>query len=159
MEWGPIAPYLLAACGVVLLLAGIQDARRRTIAHWQVIAVIVLAPLYWMATGLAPWPDMAWRVGAAIATLMLFLIPFHFGWMAGGDVKLLAALALWLPPSLLLPGLQIVALVGGLVTLPFWIAKRRGTAVDQRAVEVPYGVAIAAGGLIMLCEPIVNQFG
>lgn len=159
MGWEPIAPYLLATCGLVLLLAGIQDARRRTIAHWQVLAVIGLAPLYWLATGLAPWPDMAWRLFAGVATLILFLVPFHFGWMAGGDVKLLAALALWLPPMLLLPALQIIALVGGLVTLPFWIARLRRQVADQVPVEVPYGVAIAAGGLIMLCKPIVNQFG
>jgi prepilin peptidase CpaA len=158
MGWEPIAPYLIAACGIVLLFAGVQDARSRTIAHWQVIAVILLAPLYWIASGLSPWPDMAIRLAAGIGTLMLFLIPFAFGWMAGGDVKLLAALALWLPPELLLVALQVVAIVGGIVTLPFWLARRRQG--DGKApVEVPYGVAIAAGGLIMLSKPIVNQFG
>lgn len=159
MGWEPIAPYLLASCGLVLLLAGVQDARSRTIAHWQVIALILLAPLYWVALGLNPWPDMAWRLGAGVLTLCVFLIPFHFGWMAGGDVKLLAALALWLPAGLLLPALQIITLMGGIVTLPFWLARRRAPQPDAPPVEVPYGVAIAAGGLIILCEPIVNQFG
>lgn len=158
MGWEHIAPYLIVACGAVLLLAGIQDARFRTIAHWQVIAVILLAPLYWVASGLAFWPDMVMRLAAGFGVLAVFLIPFALGWMAGGDVKLLAALALWLPPELLLVALQVVAIVGGIVTLPFWIARRwRG---DRKTpVEVPYGVAIAAGGLIMLGKPIINQFG
>lgn len=158
MGWEHIAPYLIVACGGVLLLAGIQDARFRTIAHWQVITVILLAPLYWVASGLAFWPDMVVRLGAGIGVLAVFLIPFALGWMAGGDVKLLAALALWLPPELLLVALQVVAIVGGIVTLPFWIARLwRG---DRKTpVEVPYGVAIAAGGLIMLGKPIINQFG
>ena len=158
MGWEHIAPYLIVACGIVLLLAGIQDARFRTIAHWQVIAVIALAPLYWMASGLSPWPDMAVRLAAGIGVLTVFLVPFAFGWMAGGDVKLLAALALWLPPELLLVALQVVAIVGGIVTLPFWIA-RRWRGAGKAPVEVPYGVAIAAGGLIMLGKPIINQFG
>lgn len=157
MGWNPIAPITLALLAALLLAAGIEDARHRTIGHAKVLAIIALAPLFWASTGLAPWPGMAVQAAIGLGVLVLFLVPFALGWMAAGDVKLLAALALWLPAGQLLPALQLVALAGGAVTLPFWIQQRRRG--SREPVEVPYGVAIAMGGLLILREPIINQFG
>jgi prepilin peptidase CpaA len=65
--------------------------------------------------------------------------------LGGGDVKLLAASALWTGSAALLPFLTATALAGGLLAAVFLVFARRG----GRRVALPYGVAIAAGGLLV----------
>lgn len=150
------ATLLLAALGLLLVLAGIEDARRREIADWKNIAIAVLAPAWWIANGLSPWPDMAWMLAGGIAVFALFALAFHFGMMGGGDVKMLAALALWLPPGPLVWMLVLMSLLGGALTVVMladkWIAKR------QSPPEIPYGVAIAIAAIVVIYEPNFNQF-
>ncbi len=68
--------------------------------------------------------------------------------LAGGDVKLLTALALWLRPVLFAKLLLIMALVGGLLTvgMGMWHLMRR----RKDRLKIPYGVAIATAGLCVL---------
>ncbi len=65
--------------------------------------------------------------------------------MGGGDVKLLTALALWIEPTLFLKLLIVMALAGGVLTIVMgmWHIMRR----QRDRIAVPYGVAIAFGGL------------
>ena len=56
-----------------------------------------LAIPFWWAIGLPLWPDVAIQVGVAALVFGLFAIAFAMGAMGGGDVKLIGALALWLP--------------------------------------------------------------
>ena len=146
---------LLAALGALLLAAGIEDARRRTIANGTNAAVALLAPAWWWAQGLGLWPDVAVQLGFATIVLLLFAGAFALGMMGGGDVKLIAALALWLPVGPFLTLLMVMSLAGGAVTVLMMIDRRlrRGEGV----LEVPYGVAIAFAGLLALREPILNQ--
>ena len=55
----------------------------------------------------------AWR----LAVFAVFAGLFALGLMGGGDVKLLGALALWLPWQAMSTLLVIMALVGGVITL------------------------------------------
>jgi len=73
---------------------------------------------------------------------------FAAGILGGGDVKLLAALALWLPWQPFLSLIIIMSLVGGVLTLVAgaWHIARR----QRDKLEIPYGVAIAAAGLWVL---------
>ena len=59
----------------------------------------MLAIPFWWSLGLALWPDVALQLGVAALVFGLFAIAFAFGAMGGGDVKLVAAIALWLPPT------------------------------------------------------------
>ncbi|KTT72840.1 peptidase [Sphingomonas endophytica] len=142
--------------GALLLSAGIQDVRTREIANWKNAAIALLAPLWWASIGLSPWPDMAVQVGGAALVFALFVVAFALGQMGGGDVKLIGALALWLPPMHLLDMLLAMSLIGGALTLAMLIERRLRQ--DSAAVEVPYGVAIAIAGLLSLREPLLNQF-
>ena len=47
----------------------------------------------------------------------LFAIAFRFGAMGGGDVKMAAALALWLPLAGVVKLLVIMSIAGGVLTL------------------------------------------
>jgi len=156
MGWNIALPILILLLGGLLVSAGIEDARTREIANWKTAAVALLAPVWWVASGLDPWPDMALQVGVALGVFALFLLAFHFGMMGGGDVKLIVALALWLPFPALLSMLMVMSIVGGLVTVVMMIEHRIKKSSGQ--IEVPYGVAIAVAGLLALREPLLNQF-
>src|SRR5919107_578966 len=88
---------LLGALGLLLVSAGIEDARSRNIANWKNAAIALLAPAWWWANGLALWPDVAIQIGVASIVFVFFVGAFAIGQMGGGDVKMLGALALWLP--------------------------------------------------------------
>ena len=151
------ATLLVGALALLLVSAGIEDARRREIANWKNAAIACLAPLWWVANGLHIWPDMALELGVALLVFAFFAGAFALGQMGGGDVKLIAALALWLPLQPLIWTLVVMSLLGGGLTLLLLIEKwvRR----QQKIPEIPYGVAIAIAGLITLREPIFNHFG
>lgn len=146
---------ILGALALLLVSAGIEDARRREIANGKTIAIALLAPLWWLASGVAVWPDLAIQIGLAAGVFALFVAAFHFGMMGGGDVKLIGALALWLPFQPLADMLIVMSLVGGVVTALIAIEHKWRRAPGQ--IEVPYGVAIAIAGLIAIHEPLLNQ--
>ncbi|UZK66061.1 A24 family peptidase [Sphingomonas sp. M1-B02] len=149
--------FLLVALGLLLVSAGIQDARSREIANWKNIAIALLAPLWWWSNGLQLWPDVALQLGVASLVFAFFAGAFALGQMGGGDVKLIGALALWLPVQPLIWMLLLMSLLGGALTVLMlgerWIRRQKGA-----ALEIPYGVAIAIAALIVLREPIFNQF-
>lgn len=146
---------LLVALGALLLAAGIEDARRRTIANGTNAAVALLAPAWWWAQGFALWPDVAFQLGFAAIVLIVFAGAFALGMMGGGDVKLIAALALWLPVGPFLTLLMVMSIAGGAVTVLMMVERRLHR--SDGILEVPYGVAIAFAGLLALREPILNQ--
>lgn len=156
MVWDILVWALPVTLGVLLVSAGIEDARTREIANWKNAAIALLAPLWWAAVGLEPWPGMAILAGVAMLVFALFVGAFALGQMGGGDVKLIGALALWLAPGNVMTMLIVMSLAGGALTIAFLIDQRvrRGTG----PIEIPYGVAIAVAGLLALREPLVNQF-
>lgn len=162
MGWVYIPLVLILMLGGLLVAAGIEDARRREIANWKNVAIAGLAPVWWWVNGLPAWPDMAIQLGIAGIVFAVFVAVFAAGWMGGGDVKLIGALALWLPLGGLALMLVVMALAGGVVTLLIagehhWRGRRMEGA-DRPPIEVPYGVAIAFAGLLAINEPILNQF-
>lgn len=152
MGWGHAPFLLLVLLAALLLAAGLEDVRRREIANSTNLAIALLAPLWWWANHLAPWPDVALQIAAAAAVFALFVGAFAAGWMGGGDVKMIGALALWLPLGGLAGMLMTMSLVGGGVTLAMMVERhwRRRSDEPSAPVEVPYGVAIAMAGLLTL---------
>ncbi|NYT42986.1 prepilin peptidase [Sphingomonas sp. R-74633] len=150
---------LLVALALLLVSAGIQDARTREIANWKNAAIALMAPLWWWANGLAIWPDVAVQAGVAALVFAFFLGAFALGQMGGGDVKMIGALALWLPVQPLVWMLVLMSLIGGALTLIMVIDKKLRRTAKGDPVEIPYGVAIAIAALLVLREPIFNQFG
>jgi prepilin peptidase CpaA len=156
MGSGILAWLLPGIMGALLLSAGIQDVRTREIANWKNAAVAILAPVWWLAIGLDPWPGMAVQLAVGALVFALFVGAFAMGQMGGGDVKLVGALSLWLAPLHLLDMLLAMAVIGGALTLAMLVEHRLRRC--DAAIEVPYGVAIAIAGLLALREPLLNQF-
>lgn len=144
----------LAALGGLLLYAAASDLRTRTIDNWVSVAMAAAAPVWWFATGLIA-TAMAWQFGyAALCFAVLFGL-----WMVrvvgGADVKLIGALALWLPPGERMTTFFVIGMTGAFVAIVAGVtatARRRATGAKRTRVEVPYAVAIAAGGAFFLLQ-------
>lgn len=136
---------LVGALAIALLVAAFTDIRRRQIDNWLNAAIALGAPLFWWASGLALWPGVALQLGLAVVTFFVLAGLFALKAMGGGDVKLLTALALWMPALLFLKLLVIMALAGGVltITMGMWHIARR----QKDKLKIPYGIAIATAGL------------
>lgn len=154
--WGNLVPWLALALVLLLAAAGIEDARTREIANWKNAAIALLAPLWWWANGLSGIA-MAWQAGVATGVFAMFVAAYAAGQMGGGDVKLIGALALWLPPGAVLSMLLVMSLIGGVLTILFLIDRRLRRA--QQPPEIPYGIAIALAGMLAIANPILTHSG
>ncbi|HYW15924.1 MAG TPA: prepilin peptidase [Allosphingosinicella sp.] len=153
---GALSWFFIALLGAAMLWASIGDWRTRTIPNWLNGAIALLAIPYWWSVGLGLWPDVALQIGLAMGVFGLLALAFALGWMGGGDVKMAAAIALWLPFAGVVKLLAIMSIAGGVLTLAMLAAHRMAKAAGQP--EIPYGVAIAFGGFWLIGERILNQF-
>ena len=144
---------LLALVAIGLFVAAAaDDISRRRIANGFVLALAAAAVLrlgFGLATGVedvSPVADLA----AAMAVFVAGVLAFHFGFVGGGDAKLLAAGALWTGVASLGAFLLATALAGGLLAITFmvWAPLARKAGRDASRIALPYGVAIAAGGIL-----------
>jgi len=152
----PFTEILLACLAALLVLAAIIDVRTFTISNRLNLTVALLAPLYWLSVALTPWPGIAIQIAAGATVFAILAGAFYAGMMGGGDVKLAAALALWFPPSVTLRFLVLMSIAGGVLTLGLLVWHR--TKRREGRPEIPYGVAIAFGGLAILAQRFLNQF-
>jgi prepilin peptidase CpaA len=136
---------LLGMLAIALLIAAVTDLRSRRIGNWLTGAIAIGAPLFWWASGLSLWPEVAMQIGVALATVAVLAGLFAIRAMGGGDVKLLTALALWIEPMAFVRLIMIMALLGGVLTIAFggWHLIRR----QRDKIAIPYGVAISLAGL------------
>jgi prepilin peptidase CpaA len=147
---------LLGVLAILLVVAAVIDVRTFTISNRLNLTVALLAPLYWLAAAVPLWPDAAIQVAVAAGVFVLLAGAFSIGMMGGGDVKLAAALALWFSPLSTLHFLVVMSLAGGVLTLGLMAAQRMRAKPGRP--EIPYGVAIAFGGLAILAQRFLNQF-
>ena len=155
--WGGVSEILVGILALLLIVAAVWDIRTRTIPNSLNAAVALLVIPFWWAIGIDWWPDAAIHVALAAAVFGLFAMAFALGAMGGGDVKMVAALTLWLPPQAVLMMLVIMSLAGGVLTVVM-LARHR-LAKSQHQLEIPYGVAIGFSGLWLISERFLNQFG
>ncbi len=116
MQGAAITYGLLTALAIALLVAACTDWRRRQIDNWLNAAIALAAPLYWWAMGYG-LTDIGWQLGVAVITFAVTAMIFAWRGMGGGDVKLLTALALWIPPMGFMELCMVMALLGGMLTL------------------------------------------
>ena len=147
---------LLGLLAATLVWIAAIDVRTYTISDGLNLAIALAAPLYWWSVGLPLWPDAAIRVGVGVAVFLLFAGAFYLNVMGGGDVKLAGALALWFTPYETLTLIVIMSIAGGVLTL-IVVGVHHARKKDGRP-EVPYGVAIAVGGLWLLAQRFLNHF-
>ena len=147
---------LLIGLGITLIVAAVIDWRTFIISNKLNAAIALTAPLFWWAAATPLWPNVAMQIAAAVVVFIVLTGAFAIGMMGGGDVKLAAALALWIPLPSILHFLVAMSIVGGLLTLGLLVAHR----VRQQPgrPKIPYGVAIASGAWVILGQRFLNQF-
>jgi prepilin peptidase CpaA len=151
----PLAVSLFAA---LMILAAMKDLTSFTIPNWICAALALsFAPAALLAG--APLAVVGVSLGVGLAALALAIGLFAFGWVGGGDAKLLAAAALWMGLKGLAAFANYTALAGGGLALTLvalrsvWMRPltQTGPAWARRLATpgeaAPYGVAIAAGSL------------
>jgi prepilin peptidase CpaA len=145
----------LGGLAALLVVAVWGDLTRFTIPNWLNAAIALLAPAYWYGAqfGLG---EIGIQFALAAVVLLVFAGAFAFGLMGGGDVKMLAALALWLRPDQLLMMFVVMSLAGGVLTVALLARHKLLRRTGQP--EIPYGVAISIAACLLFYEPIFNQF-
>ena len=156
MTTGAFTEILLGILALLLVVAAVIDVRTFTISNRLNLGVALMAPLYWWSAHLPLWPDIGIQVAIAAGVFALLAVAFYAGMMGGGDVKLAAALALWFSPQSTLRFLVFMSIAGGVLTLV--VVGLHRLKKKPGKPEVPYGVAIAVGGLLILIQRFLNQF-
>ena len=153
---GGIAWFLIVLLAAALAAACVYDWRSRRIPNKLNLAIALLAIPFWWATGVSAWPGVALQLALAAGVFALFSLAFRLGAMGGGDVKMLAALALWMPAGSLLRLLVIMSIAGGVLTVAMLVRQHR-LSIEGKP-EIPYGIAISFAAFWLIGERILNQF-
>ncbi len=155
---------------VVMAVAAFEDFRRLTIPNLLPLLLCAAWPLYVATTANGLVDHVLGALACALAVFLGGAVLFARGWVGGGDVKLLSAVTLWAGAPHALGLLVATGLLGGVLALilltPFGgrvvLAARRllnprnavpGVAGRSEATAIPYGVAIAGAGLIVIVLP------
>jgi prepilin peptidase CpaA len=145
---------ILLAAAILLIAAAINDAYRYKIPNLICLALMGLFPVFVLT---AP-RSVEWDQHLMVFSLVLISgFAMFIGHLAGaGDIKLLAATSLWAGPHLVGVFLIITAIAGGVLALIMAAltyarnsSGRRTVAIAK--VPIPYGIAIATGGLSTIC--------
>ncbi len=150
---------LLLAFPLAMAFAAIWDVFTLTIPNRLCLAVGAAFLAAAVLAGLPPLVVVT-HVACGIGMLVAGFVLFNLRVMGGGDAKLMAVVALWLGATHLGLFVTYMALAGGVLSmvlllyrarpLPFWLLRQPwALQLHDRKGGVPYGVAIAAGALLV----------
>jgi prepilin peptidase CpaA len=154
--------FVLGLFPAAMAFAAASDLVSMTISNRVSIALVLGFFLVAALVGM-PVAEIGRHVLACLVVLAFSFAFFTRGWIGGGDAKLTAATALWIGFPLLLEYLMIAALIGGAITLlllqlrqvplPAPLTGQRWlTRLHSIENGIPYGIALAAAGLIVYPE-------
>ena len=139
--------------------AAYGDVRRYLIPNKISLLILAAYAAFSLSAAFLPdfYPSVNWFSGLITggAVLTIGLILFARGIMGGGDVKLLASTSVWAGPAFIFDLLMTTALVGGVLAIAVALTRLRqpqpasAQSPPVTDLALPYGVAIAAGGLVV----------
>lgn len=147
-----------------LVLAGLSDLVSLRIPNWLTGAIALAFPVSALITAHSSSGDgIDWlsHIEAAAAVFAGAAVLFACRLLGGGDVKLLAAIALWSGLPMVLPLLFLVAVIGGIFALIVLALRqpivqativgvlRRAPVFLYARMPIPYGIPIAIAGILM----------
>jgi len=148
------------ACFAALVIVGaVSDIISYKIPNVVVLSMLVLYPVYVLVTP----ADVNWPISLAIfaGAIVVGMILFRFGVFGAGDAKLLAGILLWSEPGMAPFTVLVTALAGGVVAVLMisparFVIAGALSSLGQNSLSdkvlahnMPYGVALAAGGLFV----------
>ena len=141
-----------------LLMASYTDFQEMRIPNW--VSAAMLAGFF--LTLPFTWGGMEW-FGEHMAMGGVFFVAgfamFAFGWLGGGDAKLMSAIAIWFGWDDALLFIVYTTLIGAALALFLMLSPKvmpvrvRHSAVAEKLFQggknMPYGIALAGGALLV----------
>lgn len=157
-----IVYFALSIFPAALVVAAANDLYEFKIPNWISVVLVVAYPVAGLAAGASAGLLLEGVVVGAAALAVGFTL-FCFNVIGGGDGKLLAATALWIGLSQIgwflfytsIAGLGLIIALLTFRSLPIFPFYARAPWVLQlydRKKDVPYGVAIAGGGVVSFSQ-------
>ena len=156
---------------IVLAVATFTDLRSRRIPNWLVLPFLLAG--FVLSGWLHGWQGIVQSLEGLGVGALLFGVLCYMGGMGMGDVKLCAAIGVWIGPSQMLIALVLTGIAGGVIALCWAVAggfvgemlngtadlllglKGRGLRPHPKLVldnpltrKMPYAPAIAVGTLV-----------
>jgi len=142
----------------MVVIAGVSDFFTLKIPNWLNATIAVSVVPFVLLSGM-PLEIFAWHVIAGLLTFVVGFVLFSANIIGGGDAKMLAACAIWVGWDALMQFAVVTAFAGGalVIMIKIWafFARRQnlgktGWAKNflSKKPQLPYGIAIAAGGVI-----------
>jgi prepilin peptidase CpaA len=154
---------VLIALYLVLVFAALSDVWKLRIPNLFPAAVILLFPVWMYSCG---WNAQLWQNAVVfIGTFLGGLFLFSRGWLGGGDVKLMTAIALWFDFKGAAALYLWMGIGGGLLAIAFIVLRRMLPAGLTQSTNVPslkargpipYGLAISAGAILAIVGGNIN---
>ena len=157
-----ISQLLHQVCFVLFLAilgwGAVSDYRDFIIPNRICLAIVMLYPAYVFTS---PEPvDWMSAVIVALVVLAVTAVMFSLGVMGGGDVKFFSATALWAGSALALPFVLVTSVAGGVLVLIIfarsYYSRKAETQGKRDRASVPYGIAIAAGGMFVVGRLVIS---
>lgn len=143
----------------LMAYAAASDLMSMTISNR--VSILLVAGFFMLAiAGDMPAAMIASHVGAGALMLVVGFACFAFGWIGGGDAKIVASAALWFGFPHLMDYLVYASLFGGALTLlllewrrwplPYAFANQGWLLrLHSKDSGIPYGIALAIGALLI----------
>jgi prepilin peptidase CpaA len=153
---------LLVVFPALMAYAAFSDLFTMTISNW--ISILLVTAFVGAAALVGmPLPLIGLHLACGLGVLVLTFTLFCRGWIGGGDAKLAATTAVWMGFDHLAEFGMGAALFGGALTLailqfrrwplPGWARARVWLLrLHDKDNGVPYGMALAAAGLVLYPE-------
>jgi len=143
---------IIFIAGILFVAAAVNDALSYRIPNALCGLLFILFPIYVVTSP----RSVDWRQNILVGGIVLTIgfAAFLGRLMGAGDIKLLSVASLWAGTHSIAILLIVTAFAGGVESLAVAalraaLRKTRGRARPSK-VQIPYGVAIATGGLAML---------
>ncbi len=148
--------FVLLLLPAAMAFAGAMDFFTMTIPNRISLVLLACFPIAALLAGFTP-ETILMHFGAGLLILAIGVVMFSFGWLGGGDAKLMAAVALWFGFENLIVYFAWVAIAGGILACIMLLYRRLpakllpGKEWAQRLHDndkgMPYGLAIAAAAM------------
>lgn len=161
---------ILLVFAASMLWAAITDIRSYILSNKLCLMVVALyfifiAALYFSGTS-PTWTYIGYSFAIAIGCFIFLVVLFAYGFIGGGDVKLIPAVLLWAGPAYSLKFILITTICGGFVAILTICCRniksylsnvksseninffmRESSELVNNDNNIPYGIGISVGGL------------
>lgn len=155
----PVPALGLIVFATLMITAAVSDLLTYKIPNKLNLAIGLSFFAYALIAQIDPF-EIAHRVIWATVVFFVAAQMFNFGWMGGGDVKMIPMVMLWIPHTLYLELLSVIAIYGGILTIVILVMRAIPMPVftvgwawldriHAQEKKIPYGIAIALGAVTL----------